>query len=59
MLNIELIKRFKDPENLWEVISILFDIRAGYNLFDEDEQLKHHALTVAIKKLREELVNED
>lgn len=37
---------------LWEVISELSDIRAGYNLFDAEEYPKHHACSVAIDALR-------
>lgn len=46
-------------ENLWDVISELSDIRAGYSVFDDEERAKYHALSVAIEKLREELENED
>ncbi len=45
-----------ESENLWEVISELSDIRAGCNLFSAKEQKKYHALSVAINKLRKELV---
>lgn len=37
---------------LWEVISTLSDIRAGYNLFNAEEYPKHHACSVAIDALR-------
>ena len=45
-----------ESENLWEVISELSDIRASYSCFYSEEQKKYHALTVAINKLRKELV---
>jgi hypothetical protein len=44
------------PENLWEVISELSDIRASFSAFNEEERAKYHALSVAINKLREELI---
>lgn len=37
---------------LWEVISTLSDMRAGYNLFDAEEYPKHHACGVAINAIR-------
>lgn len=45
-----------EPENLWDVISELSDIRAGFSVFDDEERAKYHALSVAIEKLREELI---
>jgi hypothetical protein len=45
-----------EPENLWNVISELSDIRASYSVFDDEERAKYHALSVAINKLREELI---
>lgn len=43
-----------ESENLWDVIAELSDLRARFNVFDDEERVKYHALTVAINKLREE-----
>ena len=48
-----------ESENLWEVISELSDLRSRFNVFDDEERAKYHALSVAIKKLREGLVDEN
>lgn len=37
---------------LWEVISILSDIRAGYSIFDAEEHPKYRACKVAIDAIR-------
>ena len=37
-----------------EVVETLSDIRAGYNLFDEDEASKYHSLSVAIQAIKAE-----
>ncbi len=42
-----------NKEEVWEAIHELSDIRAGYNLFDEEESGKYHACSLAIKALRE------
>lgn len=42
-----------ESENLWDVISELSDLRARFNVFDDEERAKYHALSVAIKKLQE------
>lgn len=44
-----------ESENLREVISELSDLRARFNVFDDEERAKYHALSVAIKKLQEEV----
>lgn len=48
-----------EPEDFSLIISELSDLRARFNVFDDEERAKYHALSVAIKKLREELENED
>lgn len=37
---------------LWNVISELSDIRAGYSLFDAEGYPRHHACGVAIEAIR-------
>lgn len=37
---------------LWEIISTLSDIRAGYSIFDAEEHPKYHACRVAIDAIR-------
>ena len=51
-------KQFQEMENwnskeVWDAIHELSDIRAGYNLFDEEESPKYHACSLGIKALRE------
>ena len=41
-----------DSEEVWDAIHELSDIRAGYNLFDENEVGKYYACSLAIKALR-------
>lgn len=42
-----------DEEEVWKAIHDLSDIRAMYNMFDEEERDKYHACSLAIKALRE------
>lgn len=42
-----------DKEEVWDAIYELSDIRAGYSVFDKEEQKKYHACSLAIKALRE------
>lgn len=42
---------FKEQE-LWNVISVLSDIRSKYSLFDDDEEIYYHACSAAIKCIR-------
>ena len=42
-----------ESESLLAVISELSDLRARFNVFDDEERAKYHALSVAIKKLQE------
>ena len=46
-------RKQSEVENIQEIITELSEIRAGYNLFDENEQPKYHALSVAIQVLNE------
>ena len=41
-----------DREEVLNAIRELSDIRAGYNLFDEEENGKYHACSLGIKALR-------
>lgn len=45
----------KDEIEIWQAIHELSDIRAGYNLFDEDEEKKYRSCSLAIKALRDSL----
>lgn len=38
----------------WEIINILSEIRSEYNCFNEKERPYYHALSLAIKSLRNE-----
>lgn len=42
-----------DKEEVWEAIHKLSDMRAGFNLFVKEERSIYHALSLAIKSLRE------
>ena len=42
-----------DKEDVWDAIRELSEIRAGYNLLDDEWQQKYHACSLAIKALRE------
>lgn len=42
-----------NKEEVQKAIHELSDIRAKYNLFDDEEFLKYHACCLAIKALRE------
>lgn len=37
----------------WEAISVLSEIRSEYNCFNEKERPYYHALSLAIKSIRE------
>lgn len=37
----------------WEIINILSEIRSEYNCFNEKERPYYHALSLAIKSIRE------
>lgn len=42
-----------DEAEVWEAIWALSDLRAQYSLFDKKGREKYHALSLAIKALRE------
>ena len=42
-----------DKEEAWEAIHKLSDMRAGFNMFVKEERSVYHALSLAIKALRE------
>jgi hypothetical protein len=42
-----------DKEEVWAAIHKLSDMRAGFNLFVKEERSVYHALSLAIKALRE------
>ena len=42
-----------DNEEVWAAIHKLSDIRAGFNIFIKEERCIYHALSLAIKALRE------
>ena len=42
-----------------EAIAMLSDIRSDYNCFDENEEPKYHALSMAIEALRDKLRTTD
>lgn len=48
-------KCFELKEEVWNVIHELSDIRAQYNLFDEEETAKYHACSYGIKALRKSI----
>lgn len=48
-----------DPQGeVWDAIHELSDIRARFNLFDDEEWKKYHACSLAIKALRK-VIGED
>ena len=50
---ISVVKTDWNKEEVWNAIHELSDIRAGYNLFDDEELPKYHACSLAIKALRD------
>lgn len=42
-----------DKEEVWEAIHKLSDMRAGFSVFAKEERSVYHALSLAIKALRE------
>ena len=54
---ISVVKTDWNKEEVWNAIQELSDIRAGYNLFDDEELPKYHACSLAIKALRD-VINE-
>ena len=50
---VSIVKCDWSKEEVWNAIHELSDIRAGYNLFDDEEVGKYHACSLAIKALRE------
>ena len=40
----------------WEAISVLSEMRSEYNCFNEKERPYYHALSLAIKSLRNEQI---
>lgn len=44
---------FRDSQEIWDAIHCLSDIRAGFNLFNSAESGNYHALSMAIKALKE------
>lgn len=42
-----------NKEEVWEAIHKLSDIRAGFSVFAKEERKTYHALSLAIKALRE------
>ena len=51
--DVSVVKADWSKEEVWNAIHELSDIRAGYNLFDDEEVGKYHACSLAIKALRE------
>ena len=50
---VSVVKADWNKAEVWDAIHELSDIRAGYNLFDDEELPKYHACSLAIKALRE------
>ena len=42
-----------DREEVWNVIRVLSDMRARYDLFNASQRPEYHALCLAIRALRE------
>ena len=51
--DVSVVKVDWNKEEVWNAIHELSDIRAGYNLFDDEELPKYYACSLAIKALRE------
>lgn len=44
-----------DKAEVWEAIHKLSDLRAGISVFEKEERSMYHALSLAIKALRESI----
>ena len=51
--DVSVVKADWNKEEVWSAIHELSDIRARYNLFDDEEAGKYYACSLAIKALRE------
>ena len=51
--DVSVVKVDWNKEEVWDAIHELSDIRARYNLFDDEEAGKYHACSLGIKALRE------
>ena len=48
-----------DNEGLWDTIAILSEIRSNYDFFDDEEYKYYHALSEAIRALKDIMVLEE